>query len=270
MILLLLLFASFTLGLIVCDKLLNNTHTFNSGLWISLSLPIGTGIMSCIFISCTLIKIPVIIACIIIAAIMASYGYKKIYSKKNAIKKPKTPNLKKLLQQPLLLIITIIYIYALLITIGIFFFDSIKDPHGLWDAFNYWNLKAKIIAKAPTEWPSLLHQMDSDDYHPDYPLLQTGYIALAWMLTKNESVWIPITVSFLFTFCTIGLLTSSVRFFTNTTKGLLAGLILLCTPFYMTMGDSQYADNTVGFFYLATVFLITHANSQTFSQAKDR
>jgi hypothetical protein len=142
---------------------------------------------------------------------------------------------------------------------GIFYFDSIKDPHGLWDAFNYWNLKAKLISRAPSDWPNLLHQMISSDFHPDYPLLQTGFIAQCWLYMKNESVWIPIIVSFIFTFCTIGFLASSVSFFTNKTKGLIAGLILLATPFYMTMGDSQYADNTIGFFYLATIVFLTFA-----------
>lgn len=256
-----LLFVSLALGMLVCFKLLKNATIFNYRLLLNLSLPTGIGIISVIFIVLSLIKISAAISCLFIIAITGIYSY-KAFKKKSELRKIQAPDFKTFLQHPITLIITIIYLYALLINVGIFFFDSIKEPHGLWDAFNYWNLKAKIIAGAPTSWPKLLHQMNSDDYHPDYPLLQTGYIALAWILTKSESVWIPITLSFLFTFCTIGLLASSVSFFTTKTKGLLAGLILLCTPFYMTMGDSQYADNTVGFFYLATVFIITCANSK--------
>ena len=105
--------------------------------------------------------------------------------------------------------------------------------------------------------------MISIDLHLDYPLLQTGYIANCWLLMKNESVWVPIIFSFIFTFCTIGLLASSVSFFTNRTKGFVAGLTLLATPFYITMGDSQYADNTVGFFFLATIILLTFARRTT-------
>jgi 4-amino-4-deoxy-L-arabinose transferase-like glycosyltransferase len=52
---------------------------------------------------------------------------------------------------------------------------------------------------------------------------------------------------------------SAVSFFINKTRGLVAGLIMLCTPFFMVMGDSQYADNTVGYFYLATIVLLTFA-----------
>ncbi|MES2394535.1 MAG: glycosyltransferase family 39 protein [Bacteroidota bacterium] len=164
-----------------------------------------------------------------------------------------------MLQGPILLLITGIYIYAWLMDAGIFYFESIKEPHGLWDAWNYWNLKAKFISRAPSQWSDLFQKVVSDDLHLDYPLLQTGYIAQCWLLMKNESLIVPMVFAFIITFCTIGLLSASVSFFTNKTKGLIAGLILLATPFYMTMGYSQYADNTAGFFYLATVVLLTFA-----------
>lgn len=169
------------------------------------------------------------------------------------------PDLNKLFLNPILLLATILYFYSWFIDVGIFFFDSIETPHGLWDAWSCWNIIPKIISGAPDEWPQLLHQMNPLDFHPDYPLLQRGFIARCWLLVGNETVWIPIISSFIFTFCTIGILSSAVRFFSNRTEGLIAGLVLLCTPFFMVMGDSQYADNTVGFFYLATIVLLTFA-----------
>lgn len=169
------------------------------------------------------------------------------------------PNLNKLFLKPILLLATILYFYSWFMDARIFFFDSIESPHGLWDAWSCWNIISKIICGAPDEWPQLLNQMNPLDFHPDYPLLQRGFIARCWLLIGNETVWIPIISSFIFTFCTIGLLSSAVRFFSNKTEGLIAGLVLLCTPFFMVMGSSQYADNTVGFFYLATIILLTFA-----------
>jgi len=110
--------------------------------------------------------------------------------------------------------------------------------------------------------------MSPDGFHIDYPLLQTGYIARCWLLMKNESVFVPILFSFIYTFGTIGLLSSSISDFKNKTEGLIAGLILLCTPFYMTMGDSQYADNTIGFFFLATFVLLTFAYKSSTNKNK--
>jgi hypothetical protein len=240
-------------------KLLEKRITENLPFLINLSVPLGIGISSVLFIVLNLLGLSLLLVCIIecIAISYLLYDQWKLIKTTNYHR----PNFNQLLQQPLLLLITVIYIYALLLNAGIFFFDSIKDPHGLWDAYNYWNLKAKMISHAPDEWPQLFHQMVSEDFHVDYPLLQTGYIAFCWLLLKNETVWVPILISFIFTFCTIGLLTAAVSSFTTRIKGLIAGLILLCTPFYMTMGDSQYADNTAGFFYLATIVLLTYTRS---------
>lgn len=265
---------SFLLGLISCIIIFRKNEDINLRLLINLSLPLGIGISSVIFISLNLLGLPfhlisLIEIALIIFLIFKIKIFKKIilqfewFKQNKLVLQNETNHLDRLLQGPILLLITGIYIYALLMDVGIFYFDSIKEPHGLWDAWNYWNLKAKFISRAPSEWSNLFQKVVSDDLHLDYPLLQTGYIAQCWLLMKNESLLVPIIFAFIFTFCTIGLLSSSVSFFTNKTKGFIAGLILLATPFYMTMGDSQYADNIVGFFYLATVVLLTFARKGT-------
>ncbi|HEY0298324.1 MAG TPA: glycosyltransferase family 39 protein, partial [Arachidicoccus sp.] len=116
--------------------------------------------------------------------------------------------------------------------------------------------------RAPYQWHDLFQRL-SWHYHTNYPLLQKGFIARCWLLINDETVWIPITFSFIIAFCTIGLVTSSVSILSNRTSGLIAGLALLCTPFYMTMAFSQYADNTVGYFYLASVVLLIYARHST-------
>lgn len=273
MMLFFLILLSFLLGLLSCTIIFKKNEDISFRFLLNLSLPIGIGASSVLFISLNLFGLPIFLIPLIEIGIIIFLIFKvkktgkqtqSIWFKTDKISKLKEINRsEKLLQNPILLLIMGIYFYALLINSGIFIFESIKEPHGLWDAFNLWNFKAKFISRAPYEWSSLFHQMVSNNLHLDYPLLQTGYIAYCWLLMKNESVWVPIVLSFIFTFCTIGLLASSVTIFTNKTKGLIAGLVLLCTPFYMTMGDSQYADNTVGFFYLATIILLTFARSGT-------
>lgn len=270
MMLFFIIFISFLLGLLCCIVVFEKNEDINFRFLVNLSLPIGMGLSSVMFISLNLLGLSFYLISLI-EIVLVIFMIFKVRNSKNAIhlsgwfklNKPALPNGGSgsggLLQSPVLLLITGIYCYAWLMDSGIFFFESIKEPHGLWDAFNLWNLKAKYISRAPYDWANLFHQMHTDQLHLDYPLLQTGYIAHCWLLIKNESVWVPIIFSFILTFCTIGLLSSSISIFTNKTKGLIAGLILLCTPFYMTMGDSQYADNPVGFFYLATIVLLTFA-----------
>lgn len=261
---------SFLIGLLSCIIIFKKDEDINLRLLANLSLPIGIGILSVIFISLNLLGLPFLFIFLIETGVLIllvlkvknsneTFRHFKWLKQQKPVKHNDISRSNALLQKPISLLITGIYFYAWLMDAGIFFFESIKEPHGLWDAFNLWNLKAKFISRAPSEWPNLFHQMISVELHLDYPLLQTGYIAHCWLLMKNESVWVPIIFSFIFTFCTIGLLASSVSFFTNKTKGFIAGLILLATPFYMTMGDSQYADNTVGFFFLATIILLTFA-----------
>lgn len=229
---------------------------------INLFIPIGIGLSSVIFISFNLLGFSLFSICLIETLFIVFLLYKSKVRQMNGLLPKNIINFNKLGQNPILLLIIAVYFYGWLLDASIFFFDSIKEPHGLWDAWNYWNLKAKFISQAPEIWPSLFMRMLSQDFHVDYPLLQTGFIARCWLGLKNETVWIPIILSFIFTFCTIGLLSSSVSYLTSPTKGFIAGLILLCTPFYMTMGDSQYADNTVGFFFLATIVLLTYARNQ--------
>ncbi len=256
---------SLLLGFTFCHFFFKKIKSINLRFFINLSIPIGIGISSIVFIFFNLIGFSSsIIFLIEIVSIIFLYlkfrNYRIKTSQEKLLYQYEWFNLNKLLLNPVLLIATLMYLYSWIMDSGIFFFDSIQNPHGLWDAWSCWNLISRFISRAPHDWPTLLHQMNAIDFHPDYPLLQRGFIARCWLLIGDESVWIPILSAFIFTFCTIGLLSSSVSVFTNNkTEGFIAGLVLLCTPFFMVMGDSQYADNTVGYFFLATIVLLTLA-----------
>jgi hypothetical protein len=59
-----------------------------------------------------------------------------------------------------------------------------------------------------------------------------------------------------FVFGTVGLLITALAALRNRSQGLLAGLLLLSIPFFITHGTSLYADVPLGLFFLATfVFL---------------
>ncbi len=263
--------AALLLGFLTCHFIFKQAKTINIPFLVNLSFPAGLGLSSVIFIFFNLLGFSSFLIFLIEIAlvIILILKIKKIIQPSPALNKGNGtnkivyqfgwPGTNKLISNPILLLAALLYFYSWFMAAGIFIFDSIQSPHGLWDAWSCWNLVSKIICRAPHDWPHLFHQMNSADFHPDYPLLQRGFIARSWLLMGSESVWIPIVSSFIFTFCTIGLLSSSVSFFSSKTDGLIAGLVMLCTPFFMIMGDSQYADNTVGYFYLATIVLLTFA-----------
>jgi 4-amino-4-deoxy-L-arabinose transferase-like glycosyltransferase len=88
-------------------------------------------------------------------------------------------------------------------------------------------------------------------------LLISASIARGWQYIGHDTVIIPILLSMFFTFATVGLIFSSIAVLRSKSQGLLAGLILLATPFFVTNGATQYADIPLGFFFLATVVLFT-------------
>ncbi len=254
------LIISFCIAFVLLFFLFQKQLENNFRLIFNLSFPTSIGISSVFFIVLNLLKVKLYFI-VGIESIILFFLFLKFYKTKQTISL-KEISITSLFQQHIIFILLfVVYSYSWLMDVGIFYFDSIKEPHGLWDAWSYWNMKAKFIARAPTVWTNCFSQFNAEDFHGDYPLLQSAFIARCWMLIGNETVWIPIASAFVFTFCTIGLLSSAVKYFTNKTQGLIAGLILLCTPFYVTMGDSQYADVTLGFFFLATFVMLAFADN---------
>lgn len=247
---------SFLLGLLTCTILFKGLEGKIPRFLINVSIPIGIGISSVIFIAFNLLGVPtlytVLIEIVLITYIFLKYGcFEKLRGYFKGV------SLNEFTKKPILLLLLVVYCYSWILDVGVYYFDSVKEPHGLWDAWADWNLGSRMISRDPQNWPDSFHMMISEDFHTDYPLLQKGFIARCWILLKNETLWIPILFSFVITFCTIGLVSASVSYFKGKVEGLVAGLVLLCTPFFMVMGDSQYADNTVGYFFLASIVLLT-------------
>ncbi len=131
---------------------------------------------------------------------------------------------------------------------------SAAAPHGGWDAWMNWNLRARLIFRGGTGWRAAFSPL-LDWSHPDYPLLLQASVVRTWVYYGRETLAGPASIAFLFTFATFALLTSAVAVFRGRTQGLLAGLVLLATPFFIFHGISQYGDVPVGFFFLATLVL---------------
>jgi hypothetical protein len=147
--------------------------------------------------------------------------------------------------------------FAATLTCGVAAFVGISAsaPHGGWDAWMDWNLRSRMIFRGGAEWRDAFSPLLGWS-HPDYPLLVQSSVVRMWAYRGAETLAAPATVAFLFTFATVGLASSAVAALRGRTQGMLAGLILLGTPFLIFHGASQYADVPVGFFFLSTVVLL--------------
>ena len=258
---------SLLLGLLSCNLIFREVKSISFRFLFNLAFPIGIAFSSIIFLFFNVLGFSSILT-LSIEIILIILLILRIKDLKNEISHYEWFSLKRLMNSPILLLTFALYFYSLILDAGIFYFDSIKEPHGLWDAWSDWNLGTRMISRDPQGWTSTFPQMLSEDFHTCDPLLQKGFIARCWVLAENETVWVPIVFCFIITFCSIGLVSSAISVFTSKTEGLLAGLVLLCTPFFMVMGDSQYADSTVGYFFLATIILLTFARKEPVIQPK--
>jgi hypothetical protein len=131
----------------------------------------------------------------------------------------------------------------------------LQDPHGGWDAFAIWNLRARFLFRAGVQWRDAFSSLLPWS-HTDYPLLLPASVARLWEYSGHESVAGPAILGLIFTYATVGLIVSAVAALRTRSQGFLAGLVLVSTPFFVQHGASQYADVPLGFFYLATIVLL--------------
>lgn len=130
-----------------------------------------------------------------------------------------------------------------------------RFPHGEWDAWMNWDLRARMIFRGGEQWQTAFSAAIPWS-HPDYPMLVPSLVVRTWLYAGTETLRGPALVAATFTFGTVALLTTALGALRSPSQGLVAGLILLSTPFFIQHGTSLYADVPLGFFFLATVVFL--------------
>ena len=134
-------------------------------------------------------------------------------------------------------------------------FLTFDRPHGGWDAWAIWNLRARFLFRGGEYWRDAFSPL-LFEIHPDYPLLLPGLVARGWTYIGKDAVSFPPVVAGIYTVSSIGMLTSSLVLLRGSLQGILAGVVLACTPIFLGHGASQYADVPFGYYLLATFALL--------------
>jgi hypothetical protein len=150
------------------------------------------------------------------------------------------------------LLLLVAFGVTLVAAVGAFASILHQHPHGQWDAWMNWDLRARMIVRGGEAWRAAFSGLFPWS-HPDYPILVPSLVSRSWIYAGTETMLGPALVAFTFTFGTIALLVTAIAALRNTNQGLLAGLVLLSTPFFIVHGTSLYADVPLGFFFLATM-----------------
>jgi hypothetical protein len=144
------------------------------------------------------------------------------------------------------------FLVALLAAAAAFLSTLRQHPHGQWDAWMNWDLRARMFFRGGEEWRTAFSATIPWS-HPDYPVLVPSLVARSWLYAGGETLLGPALVAATFTFGTVALLAAALAALRSTSQGLLAGLVLLSTPFFILHGTSLYADVPLSFFFLATI-----------------
>jgi hypothetical protein len=130
-------------------------------------------------------------------------------------------------------------------------------PHGGWDAWAMWNMRARFLFRGGDHWRDVFSVLG--ELHPDYPFLVPGVVARAWSYLGSDPVSVSAVASLGFTLATVFLLVSSLRYLRGGSQGYVAGIVLLGASAFVRHGASQYADVYIGFFFLASLVLASLA-----------
>jgi hypothetical protein len=152
-------------------------------------------------------------------------------------------------------ILAVLLVIAFIGTVLSLLFISLKKPHGDWDAWAVYNMKARFLFRAGDHWRDLF-TAPMEWSGPDYPLLIPTALAACWTLLGMETRVVPALVAGLFTLAVIVVAGCTVTALRGKTQASLAALVLLGTPYLITHGADQYSDIPIGFFFLATLALL--------------
>lgn len=135
---------------------------------------------------------------------------------------------------------------------------SAVSPHGRWDAWTIWNLRARFLYRSGANWLDAFSDLLAWT-HLDYPLLVPGSVARAWTVAGGDTALASILVAALFMVGTAMLLVAALSSFRGSSQGLAAGIVLLATAAFVSQAASQYADVPFGFYMLAALVAIVLA-----------
>lgn len=128
-------------------------------------------------------------------------------------------------------------------------------PHGDWDSWGIWTMRARFLFRSGAEWRNAFSPILMFS-HPDYPILLPATIDRLWTYMQREVAAIPMMLGLFFMLCTVGLAMSGMAVLRSTSQAFLLGGVLVSTPFFLRHAVSGYAEPPLTFFMLATTVLL--------------
>jgi hypothetical protein len=223
----------------------------------SLSLAIGPGLVSCLYFGWCLILRPRSRAYFLAEFLLLGMLLVLVWTLRGrkATQAPLFPDQKRPGKIAWLLLGA--FSLTLLVAGTNFILQTLMQPHGIQDAWNIWNMRARFMFRGGPGWTDLFSPNLYWLNHPDYPFLVTAGTARAWSFVGTETTLVPTVQAALYALALIGLLTSAVATKRGWDQGAVAALILAGSPIFVLLTGWQIADVPLAFFLTASVFLFS-------------
>ena len=232
------------------------------GVWLVLTLSLGIGLglgitSSMIFLWLALIGSPdsyYFAAELGLAVILAIFAFCRIHYSAYSTQKDSVFNGESI---PVTIVwLRNIFLVLMLISLGSFLLKTFfQDPHGIWDAVDTWNYRARWLFRGGPHWSYAFSLRAKDGL--DYPLLITASVFRMWQILGKDPIAIPILIAGIFTFGSYLILFSSLALLRGRNQGYLAAICLFVSTQFINIGTYQYADVPLAFFILSTVMLFS-------------
>jgi hypothetical protein len=224
------------LGTLLVSWLLLPTRKGNILLFVSLGIPVGFGVVACLFFLWSCIFNPSNPGFFVVEFALIAFLFFLNWKRREYLNSI-IPDLKAV--SKLEWIIGGLFVIVVLIGLISFSDYTNANPHGRYDAWAIWNVRARMLARAGENWKTVFIPQV---FHADYPLLVPTSIAHSWLMAGTESQRIPPVVAGLFTFGTAGILSGALLTLKKKEIAWVAGILFLSTPWVIYFGSLQFAD----------------------------
>jgi hypothetical protein len=137
-------------------------------------------------------------------------------------------------------------------------------PHGEWDAWAQWNLRARFVFLGFEDgtWRNAFASVLAWS-HPDYPMLVPMSVARLWLYGGSDSVIAPVGFAGCMAAATVGAAALSVAHTRGAARGCLTAAVILACPSFVRYSAAQCADVAVGLYLLSAFVLWAQAERAT-------
>ena len=119
-----------------------------------------------------------------------------------------------------------------------------------------YNRAARFIYRDQKNWQDAYSKDMDVIFHADYPPLLSLNIASRWIILNNETSYVPMLQSILFSLASLGLCFGALVSLKSPGQAGLSLILLSGVPFFLREGGKQIADVPLAFYMLASVVFL--------------